>query len=127
MDIKTPAFLFSTVSLLMSAYLARFSNMARVMRNLVEKEEEDKEYVQHQLVIFCQRISYIKYLQFCGVLSLLYSTAAMFLILLGFSMAAKVFFGIALILFMLAIIIASIDIYYSTQALSVKLEDEVER
>ena len=127
MDIKTPAFLFSTVSLLMSAYLGRFSNMARVMRDLAEKEDEDREYVQHQLVIFCQRISYIKYLQFCGVLSLLYSTAAMFLILLGFSTAAKVFFGIALILFILAIIIASRDTYYSMQALSVELEDEVER
>ena len=125
MQITTPAVLFSTVSLLMSAYLSRFANLARLMRNLAQKEDEEQEYVNHQLTIFCQRITYIKYLQFCGALSLLFSTAAMFLLLLQFSLAAKVSFIISLILFLLALLIAVIDIYYSMQALSIKLEDEV--
>ena len=125
MNITTPAVLFSTVSLLMSAYLSRFANLAKLMRKLTQQEDEDQEYINHQLNIFCQRLTYIKYLQFCGVLSLLFSTTAMFLLLLQFSLAAKVSFIISLILFLFALLMGGIDIYYSMQALSIKLKDEV--
>lgn len=126
LQITTPAVLFSTVSLLMAAYLSRFANLARLMRNLAQQEDEAQEYVNHQLAIFCQRITYIKYLQFCGILSLLFSTGAMFLLLLQFSLAAQVSFGIALFLFLFTLLIGGIDVYYSMQALSIKLKDEVE-
>ena len=125
MQITTPAVLFSTVSLLMAAYLSRFANLARLMRDLAQQEDEEQEYVNHQLAIFCQRITYIKYLQFCGILSLLFSTIAMFLLLLQFYLLAKISFIISLFLFLLTLLIAGIDIYYSMQALSIKLKDEV--
>ncbi|MBM7555706.1 DUF2721 domain-containing protein [Halanaerobacter jeridensis] len=125
MNITTPAVLFSTVSLLMSAYLSRFANLAKLMRQLTQEEDEEQEYINHQLNIFCQRLTYIKYLQFCGVLSLLFSTAAMFLLLLQFSLAAKISFIISLILFLFALLMGGIDVYYSMQALSIKLKDEV--
>ena len=130
LEITTPAVLFSTVSLLMSAYLSRFSTIAKLMRDLsfkLEGNNSEQEYINHQLIIFCKRIRYIKYLQFGGVLSLLFSTAAMFSLLFKKSMIANICFIIALILFLFALLIAVIDIYYSMQALSTKLKDEVKK
>ena len=125
LELTTPAVLFSTVSLLMNAYLGRFSNIAKLMRELAAKIDQsdlDQSYINQQVAIFSQRIIYIKYLQFCGILSLVFSTGSMFLLLIEEVKLANIFFIMALVFFLLTIIIVVIDIYNSMHALSIELD-----
>ncbi|MGM0369303.1 MAG: DUF2721 domain-containing protein [Bacillota bacterium] len=125
LEITTPAVLFSTVSLLMNAYLGRFSNIAKLMRNLaaeVDQSDLDQSYINQQVAIFSKRMIYIKYLQFCGVLSLFFSTGSMFLLLIEKLKLANICFIIALVFFLITIIIVVFDIYNSMNALSIELD-----
>ncbi|GAB6138537.1 DUF2721 domain-containing protein [Halanaerobaculum tunisiense] len=126
LKITTPAVLFSTLSLLMAAYAVRFSAVAKLIRRLSLKiknnNSDQPEYYRKQIFILSKRISYIKFLQFFGVLSLFCSTSTMLLLLFKEVMIATIFFSIAIILFLLALIIAAIEIYYSTKALNIKTQ-----
>lgn len=126
LKITTPAVLFSTVSLLMSAYAKRFSAIAKLIRNLSLKIKNDnqnqEEYHSRQIFMLSKRITYIKYLHIFGVLSLFCSTSAMFSLLFKKYIIAKVFFIVAIILFLFAIVVAVIEIYYSMKALDIKLK-----
>ncbi|AGB41301.1 Protein of unknown function (DUF2721) [Halobacteroides halobius DSM 5150] len=124
MQITTPAVLFSTVSLLMSAYAARFSAIAKLMRGLSLQIKSDnlsqKDYYKKQISILSKRIYYIKHLHFFGVLSLFCSTLAMLLLLFKEFWLANIIFIVAIVFFLIALAIAIIEVYHSTTALDIK-------
>ena len=126
LEITTPAFLFSTVSLLMSAYIGRFSAIASLIRELSSKREDndvmEDEYYKKQMGILFKRITYIRYLHCFGVFSLFSSTAAMFFLLFKVVMIANITFAAAIVFFLSAIITAVIESYYSMEALDIKLK-----
>ncbi|GAB6098390.1 hypothetical protein JCM16358_02690 [Halanaerocella petrolearia] len=108
----------------MSAYAARFSAIAKLIRDLSLEIRSDnlaqEEYHRKQISVLFKRVAYIKYLHFFGVLSLFCSTSAMFLLLFKEFMIANTIFISGIIFFLISLIIAVIEIYYSTRALDIK-------
>lgn len=136
-DISTPAVLFTTICLLLSAYIARFTKLSRLIRTFhdeiefLDKEkgisEEDirqygKEKYYQQIGIFKKRISIIKYVHISGVLSLFFATASMFFILVEFNNFSYYSFASSLAFFLSAILLVLADIYYSLKALDSSIE-----
>lgn len=121
MNVLTPAFLFSAISLLMSAYISRFSRLACLIRTLQEKEKT--EYVKFQMKIIEKRLIFIKYIQLFSVLSLFNAVSTILIILLRINILIKLIFSISLVLFMTSLILAIIELYYSTQALELDLKE----
>ncbi len=123
LNITTPAVLFSTISLLMSAYIARFSEIASLMRRLSTEFHNltllDQKYLERQVSLLKKRVGYIKGLQLAAILSLFFSASSMFYILLDWSISAKITFVIAVILFVICLVIATVEVYYSIQALQI--------
>jgi hypothetical protein len=126
LDVTTPAVLFSTISLLMAAYMVRFSAIARLIRKLSAQVKNNNlsrsNDHKSQLLILSKRLTYIRWIHFCGVLSLFSATAAMLLILFNNLMWADICFGAAITFFLLALVCVLVEIYYSVQALDIKLE-----
>jgi len=69
---------------------------------------KDKYY--EQIDIFKKRVSFIKYIHICGVLSLFCATTSMFLILLEMPLISYYTFAFALIFFMTALFLVLVDI-----------------
>jgi len=126
LEINTPAFLFSTISLLMSAYAGRFSKISRMIRKfslaIEESDLVEKRYLKEQISLFSKRIIYIRRLQLSGISSLFCSSVSMFFLLFERVTLANISFLLAIIFFLLCLLICLIEIYYSIKALELNLE-----
>jgi hypothetical protein len=126
LEVNTPAFLFSTISLLMSAYAGRFSKISKMIRRLSvdlhSSNSAEKQYLKEQILLFSKRISYIKRLQLSGISSLFCSSLSMFFLLFEKVILANISFVFAIIFFLLCLLISLIEIYYSVRALELNLE-----
>ncbi|KXS41154.1 MAG: Protein of unknown function (DUF2721) [Candidatus Frackibacter sp. T328-2] len=124
--ITTPAFLFSTISLLMSAYGVRFTKICQVARNLSSEIRDTdlpkKKNFKKQLLIFTKRLGYIRYLQLFAVVSLFFSTLSMFFLLFGKIDFGNITFILAVLFFLVSLVTSLIEIYYSMKALDINLE-----
>ena len=124
-SLTTPAFLFSTLSLLMSAYTARFSGISNLIRKLHEKiisENKSREDFENQVKILKKRLSYIKYLQFFAILSLFFSTFAMFAILIDIMTMGVFNFALALLFFLISLVFSILEIQCSVRAINWQIE-----
>ena len=95
----TPTFLFSAISLILLAYTNRFLSYAQLVRNLKDKYMLDHSAItKGQIMNLRKRLVLTKYMQLCGVVSLLICVATMFLIYLGLQLIAAYMFVLALLL-----------------------------
>ncbi len=125
LTISTPALLFSTVSLLMIAFTNRFLALASLIRDLhvKYKTEEEKENIIAQIVGLKRRIRIVRNIQIIAISSLLLSAVCMLLIFLEKELAAKWFFGGALMLQIIALTLSVREITLSMNALELELSD----
>lgn len=125
LTISTPALLFSTVSLLMIAFTNRFLALASLIRDLhvKYKTEEEKENIIAQIVGLKRRIRIVRNIQIIAISSLLLSAVCMLLIFLEKELAAKWFFGGALMLQIVALTLSVREITLSMNALELELSD----
>lgn len=124
-DITTPAFLFSTISLLMGAYTARFSAISKLIRKLhheVKNGQQSFGTLETQIGILNRRLRYVKYLQFFAVLSLFFSTFAMLAILVDLMFLGIFNFVLSLIFFMISLIFSILEIQSSVRAINWQIE-----
>ena len=128
LTIGTPALLFSTVSLLMIAFTNRFLALASLIRDLhvKYKTEEEKENIIAQIVGLKRRIRIVRNIQIIAISSLLLSAVCMLLIFLEKELAAKWFFGGALMLQIVALTLSVREITLSMNALELELSDIAE-
>ena len=120
----TPTFLFSAVSLILLAYTNRFLSYAQLVRNLKDKYMLDRSAItKAQIVNMKKRLMLTKYMQLCGVVSLLLCVATMFLIYLGFQMISAYIFGLALILLIASLSLSAWEIQISVKSLKIHLSD----
>lgn len=128
LTISTPALLFSTVSLLMIAFTNRFLALASLIRDLhvKYKTEEEKENIIAQIVGLKRRIRIVRNIQIIAISSLLLSAVCMLLIFLEKELAAKWFFGGALMLQIVALTLSVREITLSMNALELELSDIAE-
>ncbi|GAB3510285.1 DUF2721 domain-containing protein [Emticicia fontis] len=128
LTISTPALLFSTVSLLMIAFTNRFLALASLIRDLhvKYKTEEEKENIIAQIIGLKRRLRIVRNIQIIAISSLLLSAICMLLIFLEKELAAKWFFGGALMLQIIALTLSVREITLSMNALELELSDIAE-
>ena len=124
----TPTFLFSAVSLILLAYTNRFLSYAQLVRTLKDKYMLDRSAItKAQIMNLRKRLALTKYMQLCGVVSLLLCVATMFLIYLGSQILSAYIFGLALLLLIISLGLSAWEIQISVKALKLHLSDMEER
>lgn len=120
----TPTFLFSAVSLILLAYTNRFLSYAQLVRNLKDKYMQQKSAItKAQIDNLRKRLELTKYMQLCGVVSLLLCVATMFLIYMGLQMISAYIFGLALLLLIISLGLSAWEIQISVKSLKLHLSD----
>lgn len=128
LSIQTPALLFPAVSLLMLAYTNKFLAIANLIRKLVSDYEKKKNhFLVKQIKSLRRRLTLIRWMQVCGVSSMLLCVITMFFIYEGWQVWAKVLFATSLLLLMASLVITLVEIGLSAGALRVVLKDFEDR
>lgn len=120
--------MFSAISLILLAYTNRFLSYAQLVRNLKDKYMVDRSAItKAQIMNLRKRLALTKYMQLCGVVSLLLCVATMFLIYLGSQILAAYIFGLALLLLIISLGLSAWEIQISVKSLKLHLSDMEER
>ena len=120
--ISTPALLFSTVSLLFIAYTNRFVSLSNLVRGLkIKYQESGQDLYIKQIINLGKRIIYIRNMQLLGVLSLMMSIISIFLLIFDLNLYALIAFCSGLVCLFLSLIVASMEIFISVDALKIEL------
>ncbi|MFN0034713.1 MAG: DUF2721 domain-containing protein [Saprospiraceae bacterium] len=128
LNIQTPALLFPAVSLLIIAYTNKFLAIASLIRKLVaDYEERQKHDLLKQIRSLRRRLMLIRWMQVCGVASILLCVITMYFVHEGWQVWAKILFAASLLLMMASLVISMIEIVLSAGALRVLLRDLEEK
>jgi len=120
----TPTFLFSAVSLILLAYTNRFLSYAQLVRTLKDKYMIDRSAItKAQIMNLKKRLALTKYMQLCGVISLLLCVVTMFLIYMGSQIISAYVFGLALLLLITSLGLSVWEIQISVKSLKIHLSD----
>ncbi len=123
-EISTPALLFPAISLLLLAYTNRFLTTGQLIRALSSQARKDEiRDFSGQIANLKKRLELTKWMQFFGVLSLLFCTVSMFSLFLGYYDMGKKIFGLSLILMCTSLAISIWEVYISSNALNLELKD----
>ena len=124
LTLTTPALLFSAISLIMLAYTNRFLAYAAVIRNLSEKYlKRPEETLIRQIKNLKLRLNLTRYMQICGITSLLFCVLTMFLIYVDYPNIAAWAFGLGLVLLIISLLFLIWGIQISANALKHHLSD----
>ncbi len=128
LNIQTPALLFPAVSLLLLAYTNKFLAIANLIRKLVsDYEKKQKHDLLKQIRSLRRRLMLIRWMQVCGVSSMLLCVVTMYLIYENLQVWAKILFAISLLLMIASLVITLVEIGLSAGALRVVLKDLEEK
>jgi len=120
----TPTFLFSAISLIFLAYTNRFLSYAQLVRNLKDQYMKDRSAItKAQIMNLKRRLNLTRYMQLCGVGSLLLCVVTMFIIYLGSQLVAAYIFGLAVLLLIVSLGLSVWEIQISVKSLKIHLSD----
>ncbi|OJV40647.1 MAG: hypothetical protein BGO29_05395 [Bacteroidales bacterium 36-12] len=120
----TPTFLFSAISLIFLAYTNRFLSYAQLVRNLKDQYMKDRSAItKAQIMNLKKRLNLTRYMQLCGVGSLLLCVVTMFIIYLGSQLVAAYIFGLAVLLLIVSLGLSVWEIQISVKSLKIHLSD----
>jgi len=120
--LATPALLFPAITLLMLAYTNRFLGLASLIRSLHQRWTQSRDKVLvGQIRNLRRRLGLIRRMQALGVLSLSMCVVCMLVLFTGQQLAAKVLFGVSLLLLLASLSQSLLEIYISTAALKIEL------
>lgn len=125
-SINTPALLFPAITLLMLAYTNRFLALATLIRNLHTKYKqvhEEKEIIKAQIHNLRKRLNLVKNMQASGIISFFFCVLSMLSFYLEYNYVAFGIFGLSLIFLLISLALSFHEIYISTKALEIELED----
>lgn len=124
LELITPTFLFSAISLILLAYTNRFLSYAQLVRTLKDKYMDDRSAItKAQIMNLKKRLNLTKYMQLTGVVSLLLCVATMFLIYLGSQLISVYVFGLAMLLLIGSLGLSVWEIQISVKSLKLHLSD----
>ncbi len=124
-DLTTPSLLFSAISLILLAHTNRFLSYATLVRNL--KGEHDQNHgakEKAQIKNLYKRLHLVQAMQIFGILSLLMCVVAMFLVYVEHSTLAYWFFGGALLLLAVSLVLTIWEVNISVGALKIHLRGD---
>ncbi|TCT14941.1 uncharacterized protein DUF2721 [Natranaerovirga pectinivora] len=124
LELTTPALLFTSISLLISAYTSRFLTLAQLIRQLdaLYKSNPSKE-IKGQILNLSKRVSLIRYCQIMGGISFFLCTLSTFLLFRDLNKAGEAFFGASLIALMISLLLLIIEVHISMKALTLQIND----
>jgi len=126
-SINTPALLFPAITLLMLAYTNRFLALASLIRRLHDEyktsDEKDKTLIKQQIFNLRRRLTLVKQMQACGIISFFFCVLSMLLIYFQQEMAAYGLFALSLVFLLVSLALSLNEIYISTRALEIELKD----
>jgi len=124
MNLTTPALLFPAISLLLAAYTNRFLSTAQVIRQLHAKyQSAEKDVVTRQIANLRKRILLIRRMQVMAVSGFILCALSMFLVFIEFDLVAQAVFGGALFMLVLSLLLSLYEIWISTDAIEIEMED----
>jgi hypothetical protein len=125
-SINTPALLFPAITLLMLAYTNRFLALASLIRNLHTKYKqvgEERVIIREQIRNLNKRLLLVKQMQGSGILSFFLCVLCMLFIFLDYQLWAYSVFGLSLLFLLLSLALSLNEIFISTRALEIELND----
>lgn len=125
LQLSTPALLFSAITLLMLAFTNRFLAIASLIRGLHKnhRKSPDQAIIVEQIHNLRRRLTLIKNMQLFGVFSFLLCIICMYLLFLGFTLAANWIFVASMLSLLISLGISLVEIQISTKALNLELGD----
>lgn len=127
LSIETPALLFSATSLILLAYTNRFLTVATIVRGLKANYEANQtKSILLEIANLSKRLTIIRQMQMCGVLSLFFSVFSMTLLFAGVQDWGAYVFGLSLLLLLASLGLSFWEINISVYALRVHLSDLIE-
>lgn len=114
MDITTPGYLFSAISMLLMGYNTRYLVISRIIRAFFKNPDIEAEKALENIKVFRKRLAYIKKLQMYSLYSLLCATLSIFLILMNLKFERESF-ALSLIFFMISLYYSLREILMSTR------------
>jgi hypothetical protein len=123
LELTTPALLFTSISLLISAYTSRFLTLAQLVRQLdAQYRNAPSEIILGQIRNLRRRISIIRYSQIMGGISFFLCALSTFLLFRNQGTAGEYAFGASLIALMVSLLLLIIEVHISVKALTLQLE-----
>jgi len=120
--LTTPALLFPAISLLLLAYTNRYLTLAGLIRELLDRiDEESRSNVSAQIDNLRKRIYLIRSMQLCGVISFFLCVVTMLLIFLGLIGPGEVAFAASLICLLVSLALSIREISISVKALDLQM------
>jgi hypothetical protein len=128
MSLTTPALLFPAISLLLLAYTNRFLTVATIIRQMHPGDGKAASLLARQQIPSLRyRVTLIRHMQSCGVVSFLLCALSMFFIFINSHSAGKILFGLSLLSLAVSLVLSLIEVLLSTNALNIVLDDMSKR
>lgn len=127
LGIESPAVLFPAISFLLLAYTSRFLAIANLLRGLHDEYlETPSPNLLRQILNLRRRIRLIRDMQTVGVAAVFTSVSTIALIYFEHETLAGWSFALSLGLMLFSLALSVVEIYISTSALFLELEDIIE-
>ncbi|MGB4499346.1 MAG: DUF2721 domain-containing protein [Methylococcaceae bacterium] len=122
--VTTPALLFPAITILFLAYSNRFLTIAtRIREKHADFNKTRSPIAQKQIVSFRRRLQYIVAMEMFAVLGIISCIVAMGFIFFGFQYYGNLSFAISMMFIVLSLFASVIELFFSTRALNIELED----
>jgi hypothetical protein len=123
LELTTPAVLFTSISLLISAYTSRFLTLAQLLRQLdAQYKANPDDSILGQIRNLTRRVSIIRYSQIMGGVSFFLCTLSTFLLFSDLEKLGEYAFGASLIALMLSLLLLIYEVHISVKALTLQLQ-----
>ena len=124
LNISTPALVFPALSVLMLAYTNKFIAISKRIRSLhAEHIANPNRNIKNQIDILNKRITYIRNMQISALSGFSVNILSMLFIFLELNNFAIILFVIGIMLVFTSLIICILEIYTSSQVMSILLEE----
>ncbi len=125
LDISAPALVFPALSVLMLAYTNKFIAISKRVRALHgEHRNNPSRNLKNQIQVMNRRMMYIRNMQITALCGFSANILSIGSILIGFHLGAMILFVIGLGLVFSSLIICIIEIYTSTEVMTLLLDED---
>ena len=128
MELSTPGILFAAISLLLLGYADRFSEVAKLIRQLLSEESNDNFSITEQQLFFLKkRLKLIRITQIFGVISYVLCGCSLFALLLKNIVFGEMLFSLAVFFLLLTLLSGFREIWVSTKALNIIINNHYKK
>lgn len=122
--VTTPALLFPAITILFLAYSNRFLTIAtRIREKHADFNKTHSPIAEKQIISFRHRLRYIVAMEMFAVLGIISCIVSTGYIFFGEQYYGNLAFVISMVFIILSLLASIIELFFSTRALNIELED----